>query len=82
MTFSNNGGWPTTGLSCMVGLTAPVTILIGNDCSAHMCKSSDILRCQARFSLIPQRLMRNATQPKKLKTQASTSPNPSSGLSP
>ncbi|KAK0261593.1 hypothetical protein LTR35_017846 [Friedmanniomyces endolithicus] len=36
LTFTNNGGWPTTGLSCMIGLTAPITILIGYDCSAHM----------------------------------------------
>lgn len=34
--FSNNGGWPTTGLSAMIGLTAPLTALIGYDCSVHM----------------------------------------------
>lgn len=34
--FENNGGWPTTGLSSMIGLTAPLTALIGYDCSVHM----------------------------------------------
>ena len=34
--FTNNGGWPTTGLSSMIGLLAPVAVLIGYDCSAHM----------------------------------------------
>ncbi len=36
--FTNNGGWSTTGLSAMVGLTAPMSVLIGYDCSVHMCK--------------------------------------------
>lgn len=39
LTFSNNGGWPTTGLSAMVGLLAPMAVLVGYDCSVHMCKS-------------------------------------------
>lgn len=38
LNFENNGGWPTTGLSAMIGLTAPLTALIGYDCSVHMCK--------------------------------------------
>jgi choline transport protein len=36
--FSNNGGWPSTGLSAMIGLTTPLTALIGYDCSVHMCE--------------------------------------------
>jgi choline transport protein len=36
LNFENNGGWPTTGLSSMIGLTAPLTALIGYDCSVHM----------------------------------------------
>jgi choline transport protein len=36
--FSNNGGWSTTGVSAMIGLTTPLSVLIGYDCSAHMCK--------------------------------------------
>lgn len=36
VTFSNNGGWSSTGLSAMVGLTTPLTALIGYDCSVHM----------------------------------------------
>lgn len=38
--FTNNGGWPTTGLSSMVGLLAPMAVLVGYDCSVHMCKLS------------------------------------------
>ena len=34
--FSNNGGWSSTGLSAMIGLTSPLSVLIGYDCSAHM----------------------------------------------
>lgn len=37
--FSNFGGWPTTGLSAMIGLLAPMAVLVGYDCSVHMCKS-------------------------------------------
>ena len=36
--FSNNGGWSTTGVSAMIGLTTPLSVLIGYDCSVHMCK--------------------------------------------
>ncbi|KAK5075826.1 hypothetical protein LTR70_009917 [Exophiala xenobiotica] len=34
--FTNNGGWPTKGLSAMVGLLAPQAVLTGYDCSVHM----------------------------------------------
>lgn len=34
--FYNGGGWPTTGLSCLVGLTSPVWCFIGPDAGAHM----------------------------------------------
>jgi choline transport protein len=37
--FSNNGGWSSTGLSAMIGLTSPLSVLIGYDCSVHMCKA-------------------------------------------
>lgn len=36
--FTNSGGWPSTGLSCLVGLTAPVFSLIGPDSTVHMGK--------------------------------------------
>jgi hypothetical protein len=36
--FSNYGGWSSTGLSAMIGLTSPMSVLIGYDCSVHMCK--------------------------------------------
>ena len=34
--FSNNGGWSSTGLSSMIGLSTPLTAIIGYDCSVHM----------------------------------------------
>ncbi|TKX25740.1 amino acid permease-1 [Elsinoe australis] len=34
--FTNSGGWPTTGLSAMVGLLATAAPLVGYDCSVHM----------------------------------------------
>jgi choline transport protein len=37
--FTNFGGWSSTGLSSMIGLLAPTAVLIGYDCSVHMCKS-------------------------------------------
>jgi choline transport protein len=40
LTFTNNGGWPTTGLSAMIGLTAPFSSLLGFDCSVHMCRDA------------------------------------------
>lgn len=34
--FYNGGNWPTTGLSSMIGLIAPMAVLVGYDCSVHM----------------------------------------------
>lgn len=42
-TFTNNGGWPSTGLSAMIGLASPFSCLLGYDCSVHMCMPSSIL---------------------------------------
>jgi choline transport protein len=36
LVFTNNGGWSSTGLSVMIGLTTPLSVLIGYDCSVHM----------------------------------------------
>jgi len=36
--FSNNGGWESKGLSALIGLSSPMGVLIGYDCSVHMCK--------------------------------------------
>ncbi|KAL9594593.1 MAG: hypothetical protein Q9219_006953 [cf. Caloplaca sp. 3 TL-2023] len=36
LTFSNGGGWPTTGLSAMIGLLTPMGSLCGFDCAVHM----------------------------------------------
>lgn len=37
LSFTNNGGWPSTGLSAVIGLVTPLNVLIGYDCSVHMC---------------------------------------------
>ncbi|THV43681.1 hypothetical protein BGAL_1123g00010 [Botrytis galanthina] len=34
--FTNEGGWPSKGLSAMIGLTVPFGALVGFDCSIHM----------------------------------------------
>lgn len=36
LVFQNNGGWPTVGLSSMIGLTTPLSVIVGYDCSVHM----------------------------------------------
>lgn len=43
LTFTNGGGWPTTGLSAMIGLLAPMNSLLGFDCVVHMCESHAFL---------------------------------------
>ena len=34
--FDNNGGWPSLGLSCLVGMTGEVFSFIGSDSAVHM----------------------------------------------
>ena len=34
--FQNNGGWPSLGLSCLIGITSPVFSLMGPDSAVHM----------------------------------------------
>ncbi|KAF1956444.1 amino acid transporter-like protein [Byssothecium circinans] len=36
LNFTNEGGWSSTGLSSMIGLLAPMAVLVGYDCSVHM----------------------------------------------
>lgn len=43
--FSNNGGWPSRGLSAMIGLTFATSDLTGFDCSVHMCKLTSAFVC-------------------------------------
>ena len=38
LVFTDNGGWPSTGLSSMIGMSSIVGTLVGYDCSVHMCK--------------------------------------------
>ena len=49
--FLNNGGWPTTGLSFMVGLIPLVYSFLGFDSVVHMCKSSLISTLAADLNL-------------------------------
>jgi amino acid transporter len=41
--FTNNGGWPTDGVSFMVGLNPIVISLLGFDSSVHMCKCQSLI---------------------------------------
>lgn len=34
--FQNNGGWPNTGLSTLIGMTGPVFVFAGADAAVHM----------------------------------------------
>ncbi len=38
LTFTNGGGWPSMGLSAMIGLLTPMNSLLGFDCIVHMCE--------------------------------------------
>lgn len=40
LVFQNNGGWPSVGLSSMIGLTTPLSVIVGYDCSVHMSERS------------------------------------------
>lgn len=37
--YTNIGGWDTQGLAAVIGMVTPLNVLIGYDCSVHMCKS-------------------------------------------
>ena len=44
LNFTNNGGWPSTSLSAMIGMSAsPLSVLIGFDCSVHMGESLETI---------------------------------------
>ena len=36
--FTNAGGWNSAGTAVMIGLTTPISSMIGYDCAVHMCK--------------------------------------------
>ncbi|KAH8807096.1 amino acid/polyamine transporter I [Xylogone sp. PMI_703] len=59
--FTNNGGWSSTGLSAMVGLTSPMSVLIGYDCSVHMSEeirdASITLPKAIMWAVIPNAIM-------------------------
>ena len=38
LSFENSGGWPSTGLSAMIGLLTSMGALLGFDCAVHMGK--------------------------------------------
>jgi len=35
--FVNDGGWPTTGVACMVGMLSPVFTILGQSCKPRLC---------------------------------------------
>ncbi|KAL8713676.1 MAG: hypothetical protein Q9220_002202 [cf. Caloplaca sp. 1 TL-2023] len=72
LTFTNGGGWPTTGLSSMIGLLTPMGSLCGFDCSVHMCRSTLMLF---------QCLVLIDAQQRKSEMQAGLFPDPSCDLS-
>jgi choline transport protein len=47
--FYNASGWATYGAATMVGVIAPISALIGFDCSVHMCMFNP-LKFRATFS--------------------------------
>ena len=74
--FENNGGWSSTALACLVGMTGPVYALIGPDSAVHMCTSLPQLH--------DHETARNANvwaQRKKLRTPRACSPWACSGPS-
>ena len=71
--FSNNGGWSSTGTSCMVGLSTAIVSMLGFDCGVHMCKS-----IRKNIS-IGSHLTDRFPQPKKLKTPQKRYHEPSAG---
>jgi hypothetical protein len=47
--YQNLGGWDSMGLAALIGMVTPLNVLIGYDCSVHMCKFCEI----SRFSVDP-----------------------------
>lgn len=37
--FTTTGGWNNVGLASLIGMVNPIGIIIGYDCSVHMCTS-------------------------------------------
>ena len=56
--FENSGGWSSTGLSCLVGITGPVYSLIGSDSAVHMCRFS-APQASKLYLLTPQKPKRS-----------------------
>lgn len=38
LTYVNHGGWDSMGLAALIGMVTPLNVLIGYDCSVHMCE--------------------------------------------
>jgi len=36
--YQNLGGWDSMGLAALIGMVTPLNVLIGYDCSVHMCR--------------------------------------------
>ncbi|KAL8650363.1 MAG: hypothetical protein Q9210_003868, partial [Variospora velana] len=68
LTFTNDGGWPTTGLSAMIGLLTPMGSLLGFDCVVHICWSHFIFCVLTMLILYPAEEVEDAgrTLPKSI----------------
>jgi len=42
--YQNLGGWDSMGLAALIGMVTPLNVLIGYDCSVHMCRSQQRFR--------------------------------------
>jgi choline transport protein len=42
--YQNLGGWDSMGLAALIGMVTPLNVLIGYDCSVHMCKYWELPR--------------------------------------
>lgn len=72
-TFTTTGGWSNLGLASLIGMVNPIGVLIGYDCTVHMCKSF--------FSCRGHQTIDRSLQPRKSRMLRSYCREPSSGLS-
>jgi choline transport protein len=50
--YQNLGGWDSMGLAALIGMVTPLNVLIGYDCSVHMCKFCTVFRSLTILVLI------------------------------
>lgn len=50
LTFTTTAGWSDVSLASLIGMVSVIAVLVGYDCTVHMCKHSFIATCQSTFS--------------------------------